>query len=338
MIKKHPEARRSLLSVIAIALLAFVGRVYAQSPTPTPSPVEAVIAVERAVVFPTPDRNAEPLTYLYERERVPLIGQSPDGVFLLVVVDHQQGWILRAQADVSGDIATVPVTGSLQPPTPTITSFPVASATPVIVPTRTLLPSPTPALDATLPPDVISPITPEAQAPVMLPGVSPPLEITLPDGWQTVDLVVPLRTFDNEMHDVPLTIYFGTLDGDVNAFIYLYWGFPNAVDWVTGEYNLWADGVQILRGSLVGDTCNLGVYDQQTFMVGGLEGVGAYYQAAECQGEDDTAGWFTTVRVYNGSFAFYVAVEPWDARSTQRDNLQAILDSVKFLPPDKTGN
>jgi hypothetical protein len=230
------------------------------------------------------------------------------------------------------------VTGSLQPPTPTVTPFQMPTATPVILPTRTLLPTQTPAPEATLAPDVTAPATPQAQAPVMLPGVPPPLEITLPEGWETVHLVVPLRTFDNQMHDVPLTIYFGTLGGNVNAFIYLYWGFPNTVDWITGEYNLWADGVQILRGSLVGDTCNLGVYDQQTFMVGGLEGIGAYYQAADCQGENDTAGWFTTLRVYNGSFAFYVAVEPWDARTAQRDNLQAILDSVTFLPPDETGN
>ena len=167
----------------------------------------------------------------------------------------------------------------------------------------------------------------------LLPGVPPPITIALPDDWEKANIVVPLRTFDGQMHDVPLTIYFGTLPDNVNAFIYLYWGFPNTVDWVTNEYNLWADGVQILRGSLIGDTCNLGVYDQQTLMVGGLEGVGAYYQAADCDEENDTAGWFTTVRVNNGTFAFYVAVEPWTARTAQRDTLQAILDSVVFLPP-----
>ncbi len=337
----HPVARRWITSVIGLCLLAAVNSAYAQPPTPTISPVAAVIVVERAVVFPTPDRNAEPLTYLYERESVPVIGQSPDGVFLLVVVDDLQGWILRAQADINGDIATIPVTGSLQTPTPTVTPFQFASATPVMQPTRTPLPTQTPAPEVTGAPDVTGTApaaTPQAQAPVMLPGVPPPLEITLPEGWETVHLVVPLRTFDDEMHDIPLTIYFGSLDDNVNAFIYLYWGFPNAVDWVTGEYNLWADGVQILRGSLIGDTCNLGVYDQQTFMVGGLEGVGAYYQAADCQGENDTAGWFTTVRVNNGTFAFYVAVEPWDARTAQHDNLQMILDSVTFLPPDDTEN
>jgi hypothetical protein len=172
MSKKHPVARRWITSVIVVVgLLALVGSVYAQPPTPTISPVEAVIAVERAVVFPTPDRNAEPLTYLYERERAPVIGQSPDGVFLLVVVDDQQGWILRAQVDISGDTATVPVTGSLQPPTPTVTPFQMPTATPVILPTRTLLPTQTPAPEATLAPDVTAPATPQAQAPVMLPGV-----------------------------------------------------------------------------------------------------------------------------------------------------------------------
>ena len=80
----------------------------------------------------------------------------------------------------------------------------------------------------------------------------------------------------------------------------------------------------------------MGVYDQQTVMVGGLEGIGAFYQAADCEGENDTSGWFTTVRVYNGTFAFFVAVEPWDARTAQRETLQAILDSVIFLPPDAT--
>jgi hypothetical protein len=107
------------------------------------------------------------------------------------------------------------------------------------------------------------------------------------------------------------------------------------VDLKTGEYNLWADGAQILRGSLVGYTCNLGVYDQQTFMVGGLEGIGAYYQAADCVGENDTAGWFTTLRVHNDTYAFYVAVEPWDARTAQRGNLQAILDSVVFVSTEE---
>jgi hypothetical protein len=340
----HPSVRRwSSVLVFLCLLLAVGGAVHAQPPAPTASsPVEAVIAVERAVVFPTPDRNAEPLTYLYERERVPVLGQSPDALFLLVAVGDLQGWILRVQADLSGDLTAVPVIGDALPPPATLTPWPSTPTMPGVVPTRTPLPTRTPALTGgetgTFNPTPMPDVT-GGEALPLLPGVPPPLTITLPEAWETVNLVVPLHTFDDRTHDVPLTIYFGPLRGNVNAFIYLYWGFPNTVevDWATGEqkYNLWADGVQILRGSLIGETCNLGVYDQQPFFVGGLEGVGAYYQAADCEGENDTAGWFTIVRVYNGTFAFYIAVEPWDARTAQRDTLQAILDSVAFLSPDE---
>jgi hypothetical protein len=336
----HHSARRwaSVLAFLGL-LLTMGGTAHAQPPAPTVTgPVEAVIAVERAVVFPIPDRNAEPLTYLYEREHVPVLGQSPDASFLLVAVGDLQGWILRAQADLSGDLTTVLVIGGAPPPTPTPTAWPATPTMPSVVPTRTPLPTRTPDVTGseagTVAPTPLPDVT-GGEALPLLPGVPPPLTITLPEAWETANLVVPLHTFDDETHDVPLTIYFGTLPGNVNAFIYLYWGFPNTVDWVTGEYNLWADGVQILRGSLIGETCNLGVYDQQTFLVGGLEGVGAYYQAADCEGENDTAGWFTIVRVYNGTFAFYVAVEPWDARTAQRETLQAILNSVTFLPPDE---
>jgi hypothetical protein len=172
----------------------------------------------------------------------------------------------------------------------------------------------------------------------LLPGLPPPIDITIPDNWEVAHLVVPFRTFDGEIHDAPLSIYFGPLAENVNGFIYLYWGFPNTVDYITGEYNLWADGVQILRGSLIGETCNLGVYDEQPFEVGGLEGIGAYYQAADCEDEMDTAGWFSVVRVQEGTFAFYTAVEPWNARTEYRDTLQTMLDSVVFFPPEDPTN
>jgi hypothetical protein len=61
----------------------------------TSSEVRAVVAVERAMVFPLPDRNAEPLTYLYQRER-PVRGQTADSVFLLTT-GMVRRLILRAQ-------------------------------------------------------------------------------------------------------------------------------------------------------------------------------------------------------------------------------------------------
>jgi hypothetical protein len=305
----------------------------AQSGTPTP--VQAIVAVERAIVFPIPDRSAEPLTFLFEREQVPVLGQTPDGVFLLTTVSGLDGWILSAQVDLIGDLALVPViepqTESTSPTaaTPTYTPF-QASATPVPPPTSAQPPPATP----TPQPDDSSLFGPDTleELPPVVPGKPPPLTITLPDGWEELHIVVPFRTFGGDLHDIPLAIYFGPLPDGARGYIYLYWGFPNVI-MASGEYNLWADGVQLLRGSLVGESCNLGVYEQKTFTIGHLDAVGASYQTSECVGETDTAGWFGVVRVYEGTFAFYTAVEPLDAISDLRDNLQAILDSVEFVPP-----
>ncbi|RPJ01560.1 MAG: hypothetical protein EHM39_03115 [Chloroflexi bacterium] len=328
--------------------------------------VEAIIAVERAAVFPIPDRNAAPITYLYERERIPIAGQSADGAYLLVTVEQSIGWILRAQVDISGSLDTVavvdgetlgatpsatvpevalvtaaPSTTPDQSPTPTdVSPLPAQTA----VPTRTPLPTLTP----TNPGEVVDPNVPvqtgtadanaAATSAAIRPGSPPPLTITLPKGWQSIDLIVPFRTV-NAIRDVPLTIYNGPLpsaDGaSVNGYIYLFWGFPNVTS-PTGEFNLWADGLQILRGSLVSESCNLGInQEQQTFYVGGQKAVGTYYTAVSCDGETDTAGWFAALRMYGGSYAFFTAVEPLDTLPEQSPNIQAILDSVVFLPPEE---
>lgn len=335
---------RQGIALILVGGLAAGGRAAAaplrQGSSPTPAAVEAVVIVERAPVFSLPDRNSEPVTYLFEREVVPVLGRTDTWMFLLVQVDQRQGWILRVQVDLAGDLAQLSAVGTPTAATRTFTPFPTLTPSPAAPggdsggapPTRTPLPTstpggtPTPALATGTP-------APDATLTV-LPGQPPPIEITLPEGWEQVHLIVPFRTFDDVVHDVPLTIYFGTLPGGANGFIYLYWGIPNTVDFVTGEYNLWADGVQILRGSLVGETCNLGVYEQQMFDIGALQGVGATYQASECEEEADTSGWFATLRVYDGTFAFYTAVEPWDALLDSRAVLQQILDTVRFVPPE----
>ncbi len=339
--------QRGLLALVwLLALAAWVVRDAAAGPAvqgATPrSPVLAQVIVERAFVFPTPDRNAQAVTYLFERERVPVLAQHPDGAFLLVAVDDVYGWVLRVQVELAGDLAAVPQVASVDAlpganPTVTFTPYqppPASAATRVPFPSRTPLPTRTPDPAAT-PGPTPAPGTAEPGEPVLIPGVPPPLDITLPDDWEAVDLVVPLRTFDDTLRDLPLTIYFGPLGRDVFGLIYVYWGFPNTVDWASGEYNLWADGVQILRGSLIGETCNLGVYDQQVFPVGGRDGVGANYQASECEQEADTAGWFAVLRAGEGTFAFYTAVEPWNALPEYRDDLQAILDTVVFEIPDE---
>ncbi len=340
-----------ITGVIALGLLASVGIAGAgglalQAATPSPqSAVEAVIAVDRAPVFPLPDRNAEPFTTLFQRERVPIFGQTADGVFLLTAVDGAQGWILRAQVDLSGDTALIPMVSGTQPaPTVTFTPF-VASSTPGSRATRTPLPTQTNV--PTNPPLAVTPTSlPAAETPVatlpagtpsdlpaVVPGVPPPLEITLPEDWKAVHVEVPFRAFDGQVHSIPLSVYTGPLPGGVTGYVYLYWGFPNVVDF-GGNYNLWADGVQLLRGSLIGESCNLGIDQQMSFRVGAYEGVGTFYAAVSCDSETDTAGWFAALRVDEGSYAFFTAVEPFSALADQIAPLQAILDSVVFLPPN----
>ena len=346
MFANRPVGRRWLaggglavgLAIVLAAIPPAIAGFGAQALTSTPEPasgVTALIAVERAFVFPIPDRLAEPLTYLFERERVPVLAVSPDGVFLLTSVDGQQGWILRAQVELEGDLSQLerPVT-STPAASPTaaprrFTPTPIGAATATAAPGQNDL-TPAPGMTAAAQDGDVD----TGDLPPVLPGAPPPLTIALPDGWEALDLVVPFRPLAGNLTDVPLTIYFGPLSGGARGFIYLYWGFPNVAT-LDGEINLWADGVQLLRGSLVGESCTLGLYEQKMFSIGGLEAVGASYQTSDCAGETDTAGWFGVVQVYGGSFAFYTAVEPLHAIVDQRDALQAILDSVEFLPPQE---
>jgi len=349
---KRPVGRRRLVGVaLAAGLVCLLAALHPaaaglgeQAPTATPAPVSgvtAVVAVERAFVFPVPDRLAEPITYLYERERVPVLAAAADGVFLQVTVGEQPGWILRAQVELEGypaplaavDTPAPSATPTATVPRPTPTPIPLATAT--SLPGSPTDPAPTadttPAADGT--PAAGDAGAPASDLPAVVPGSPPPLTITLPEGWEALDLIVPFESLAGDLTEVPLTIYFGPLPGDVHGYIYLYWGFPNVAA-LSGEYNLWADGVQLLRGSLIGESCTLGLYEQKLFSIGGIEAVGASYQTSDCVEETNTAGWFGVVRVYDGSFAFFTAVEPLHAIVDQRDALQAILDSVEFLPPE----
>lgn len=334
--------------VIAVAALAGcsatepVGRA-AASPTPSltgdarqaSSAQTAVIAVERAVVFPRPDRNAPPLTYLFEREQVPVRGQSADGVFWLVAVGEGEGWILAAQADRVDD-APLPVIdlaapeATATPPatstrTPAPTPSPAASTTPRAV-TATITPFPPPtsaALDA--PEGAGATPTPRS----IWPGAPPPLTLELPAGWQSAHVLLPFQT-PASIREVPLSLYEGALPGGASGHLFLFWGFPNITS-PTGEISLWTDALQILRGSLVDQSCNLGIdLEPKTYPVGGHEAVGTLFSAVDCEGEPDTAGYFAALQVEGGNYAFFFAIEPPGAFADQLPTLQAILDSVRF--------
>ena len=303
----------------------------------------AVIAVERAVVFPRPNRNAPPLTYLFEREQVPVRGQSADGVFWLVAVGEGEGWILAAQADrgndaplpvvalAASDTATPPLATLTRTPAPTTT--PAASATPrstaaprTAPPTLTITPFPPPtsaALD--LPEGAGATSTPRP----IWPGTPPPLTLDLPAGWQAAHVLLPFQT-PASIREVPMSLYEGTLPGGATGHLFLFWGFPNVTS-PTGEISLWTDALQILRGSLVDQSCNLGIdLEPKTYRVGGHEATGTLFSAVDCEGEPDTAGYFAALQVEGGNYAFFFAVEPPGAFADQLPALQAILDSVRF--------
>jgi hypothetical protein len=357
-----------LCALSAVGLLVIWGGVApsdAQAPdtftpnvtfSPTPPFAEAIVVVERATVFLVPQRTGEPLTYLYERERVPILGRTPDGVYLFVAVEHIQGWILAAQVDVEGDLDRVALIEPVpdEPPTPVTPTrtqaIPSGPPTRTPLPTQTVSPIETPvptivATDDTDQPPAATP-TPSADTLVappdesdlmagIFPGEPPPLHITLPEGWKELHVIAPFRTLSTETREMPLSIYFGLLPDGAIGYIYLFWGFPNIVG-LDGEYNLWADGLQILRGTLIGESCNLGLdLNPKKFVVGGLDAVGTFYTAVSCADQEDTTGWFAVLRMYQGNYAFFTAVEPIDALRPNAEFIQDILDSVEFIPPEE---
>jgi len=310
------------------------------APSSTP---RAVIAVERAQVFAQPDRNADPLTFLFEREQVPLRGQSADGTFWAVTVDGQEGWILAAQAELSGEPAQLEVidpaagsTSATPSPEPTSTA---ATAAPVTTPTEPVTPRPSrtptePAPTSTARPTSAAIVPDDAATPTearIFPGTPPPLSLDLPAGWEAAHILLPFRT-PVSVSEVPLSLYEGPLSGGATGHLYLFWGFPN-VTGPSGEIDLWTDALQILRGSLVDQSCNLGIdLDPKTYQVGAHEAVGSLFSAVECEGEPDTAGFFAALQVEGGNYAFFFAVEPPGAFADQFPALRAALESVRFTP------
>ncbi len=66
--------------------------------------------------------------------------------------------------------------------------------------------------------------------------------------------------------------------------------------------------------------------------VGGIPAIGESFNAAQCQGERDTYGWFAGVNQYGTDFLFYVFIDPVQAYNGARGQVQQILDTVVFHP------
>jgi hypothetical protein len=174
-------------------------------------------------------------------------------------------------------------------------------------------------------------------------GGSPPIELTLPEGWQAAFGRVPVRTaFEEQLMNI--AIYRGPAPNSVGNVVVM-WGFPSIAPPITGNATpvagaanplttqmLWTDGLRLLQGTLVDITCNVGTAGQKEFTLGALKGVGTYFNINNCQGEPDTAGWFVGVEVEGRRYLVYAYIEPVEAYNDGRALLQTILDSIRFVP------
>ena len=170
-----------------------------------------------------------------------------------------------------------------------------------------------------------------------------PVSLTLPSGWAQVmsdTLVIP--DFD-AIRTLPFVTWKGTVEGGTGSIVLL-WGFPSIVSGSLTELGtlptntLWVDGLRLLRLAVTESGCNVGTDLERTYPLAGSNGTGTQWSAVDCPTTADTRGWFVGLQHENINFIFYTYIEPIDpagmtpSEQVARDQIQAILDSVRFLP------
>jgi hypothetical protein len=250
--------------------------------------------------------------------------QLPRPILLLLVVGA-----LAACAPAAQDAPT-----ALPTPVPTLT--PTTSVEIDAAATLTAL-----ALSAT---PTLTPVPSETPFVITVPAtlgesVELPMDITLPAGWRTVSDTLVMKDISNILVPLPFTAFTGPVTGGT-ASIVVVWGFPSFGEppepGTPQGPDLWADGLRLLRLAVVEQGCNIGTDLRRTYRVGLLSGVGTQFSAVDCPETVDTRGWFAGVRESGLSFIFYVYTEPIDAMNVAQDELQAILDTVRFRVPQIT--
>lgn len=223
-----------------------------------------------------------------------------------------------------------------------------STRTPTAVATLTNTPSPTPQPTATdLPPPTQAIAdaeqTEEADFSVelvpgdldsLVPMRPPPLNITLPEGWQSFDTTQPITEIDGTLEVIPLTVYFGPVTGGIGQIIVM-WAFPsfspsNAPNSL--EENLYFDGLRLLRFALFDANCNIGTDVERTYFIGEQRAQGTLYSAVDCpDGTPDIRGWFAGVVDSGINYMFFMGAEPITAMDgTAPQEIQAILDTIEF--------
>ena len=172
--------------------------------------------------------------------------------------------------------------------------------------------------------------------------IPPPLTIELPRGWRVGHDTLLLDDID-ALRNIPFSVYTGPVTGGTGTIVLL-WAFPNVVagnpligDAVTPD--LYLDGTRLLRLAILEESCNIGTDLRREYSIGGLVAIGTQFAAVDCAELPNTRGWFAGLQQFNLNFVFYVFTDPIDAIDTAEDELQVILDSVRFvLPPTPDPN
>jgi hypothetical protein len=166
--------------------------------------------------------------------------------------------------------------------------------------------------------------------------IPPPITISLPAGWRSANDTLVLNDVDG-VRSVPFSIYTGSVTGGVGTIVLL-WGFPNLVagnpfDAASAQPDLFADGLRLLRLAIVEQGCNVGTDLQRGYSIGGLSATGTQFSAVTCPGLPDTRGWFAGLQFNGINYVFYVYSDPIESIDGARAELQAILETVRFVTP-----
>lgn len=169
--------------------------------------------------------------------------------------------------------------------------------------------------------------------------VDPPLIIGLPADWVFGRDVFLLQDVD-AFRGIPIVVYRGPVTGGTGTIVLL-WGFPNLVggDALGGEtaVDLFFDGLRLLRLAVIETGCNIGTDERREYSIGGLAATGTQFAAVDCPALPDTRGWFAGLQQGGINYLFYAFTEPIDALEAAAPELQAVLDTVRFLTPAPTG-
>ncbi|MGB7341582.1 MAG: hypothetical protein WBC91_21985 [Phototrophicaceae bacterium] len=206
--------------------------------------------------------------------------------------------------------------------------------------------------DGTATPDPAIP-TP-TQAPLELDpllgiSITPPLDITLPEGWQLAlrdtytyrDLVLDA---DGGLETLPIDVYVGPVTNGT-GWIVMLWGYdtilPIMENITEAEYHervAWLSGLRMLQSVVFDYRCTFGTAPQRDYTIGDLPAIGTTFSAIDCPFEQpDTRGWFAGMNIDNLNFSFFVYADPIQpAGSIVEFELQAIIDTIVFNVDDIT--